>query len=199
LGRLAVTAEVLRAEQADALIDDYEQIGEMKAEAAQRLAAAREVYEIERSRGALEGQRAGALEAARLLGEAQEAVQILVDSLEGEIALLAVSIAERILGEFDEQELILRAAKQAIADLRDDDAATLYIAPRYVGPLRERLVRDLGGVGLAIEPQPAMDDKACLISTARGSIDAGLESQLEVVRQSVRAWSRPGARRGGAV
>jgi len=190
--RLAVTAEVLRAERAEALIADYEGIAEMRAEAKAQLAAARETCEIERARSSLEGQRAGALEAARLLDEAQEAVRVLIDSLEGEIALLAVAIAERILGEFDEQELVLRAAKHAIDDLRDDDAATLYIAPRYVGPLRERLARDLRDAGLTIEPEPAMDDDACVISTARGTIDAGLSVQLEVIRQSVRGWPRRG-------
>jgi type III secretion protein L len=193
LDRLAVTAEILRANEADALIDDYARIGEMKAEAERQLAAAREACEIERAKGCLEGQRAGALEAARRLDEAEEAVRILIDSLEGEIALLAVSIAERILGEFDEQELILRAARQAIADLRDDDAATLYIAPRYVGPLRERLARDRAGPDVAIEPQSTMADTACVIRTARGTIDAGLTSQLEVIRQSMRAWSQHGA------
>lgn len=192
MDRLAVTAEVLRAERAEVLISDYERIDQMKAEAEHLLATAREVSEVERAKSSLDGQRAGALEAARLLGEAQEAVRVLIDSLEGEISLLAVSIAERILGEFDEQELMLRAAKHAIADLRDDDAATLYIAPRYVGALRERLARELCGAGLTIEPALAMDDDACVISTARGTIDAGLRSQLEVVRQTVRAWSRRG-------
>jgi flagellar biosynthesis/type III secretory pathway protein FliH len=195
MARLAVTAEVLPAERADTLLADCARIGELKAEAEQLLATTREACEIDRARSALEGQRAGALQAARLLGEAQEAVRILIDSLESEIALVAVSIAERILGEFNEQDLVLRAAQQAIADLRDDDAATLYIAPHHVGPLRERLLRDVSGAELTIEPDPAMDEDACVISTARGTIDAGLRSQLEVIRQSVRGWSR----RGGAL
>lgn len=192
LNRLAVTADILRAEKADALIEDYERIGALKAEVERHLTNAREACEIERAKGALEGQRAGALHAARLIDEAQEAVRILIDSLEGEIALLAVSIAERILGEFDEQDLVLRAAMQAIGDLREDDAATLYIAPRYLGPLRERLAREHGARAVTIEPQASMDDGACVIHTARGTIDAGLARQLEVVRESVRAWSRRG-------
>jgi len=193
--RLTATAEVLRAERVESLLADYERIGEMKKEAERLLATAREAYEIECVKGALEGQRTGAQQAMRLVEEAEQAVRLLVDSLEMEVALLSVAIAERILGTFDERERVLRAAQQAIAELREDDSAAITIAPRYVGALRERLAQYVPGVPVSIEADPTMDPGGCSIRTSRGTIDAAIASQVEAVRQAVRGWARDG---GGA-
>ncbi len=192
MDRLIATADILRADRAEAVIANYENLDRMKAEAERLLAAARESYAVERARGALEGQRAGSREALHLLNEAEQAVKVLVDSLEAEIALLAVSIAERILGELDDQQLMIRAAERAIADLRHDDSATLYMAPRYVDALRERLSRRKTGAAVSVEPSPTMDSRGCTISTDRGSIDASISRQLEMVRQTVRGWAHHG-------
>jgi flagellar biosynthesis/type III secretory pathway protein FliH len=193
--RLTATAEVLRAERVESLLADYERIGEMKKETERLLATAREAYEIERAKGALEGQRMGAQQAMRLVEEAEQAVRLLVDSLEMEVALLSVVIAERILGTFEERERILRAAQQAIAELREDDSAAITIAPRYVGALRERLAQYVPGVPVSIEADPTMDPGGCSIRTSRGTIDVAIASQVEAVRQAVRGWARNG---GGA-
>jgi flagellar biosynthesis/type III secretory pathway protein FliH len=189
--RMTATAEILRADRAEAILADYDQLDRMKAEAARLLAEARDACETERAKGALQGQRAGSLEARQLLDEADQAVKTLVDSLSPEIALLAVTIAERILGEFDDRERMVRCAERAIADLRADDSATLYIAPRYVGVLREGLAQRTGAL-VTVEPAVGMDPAGCVIHTARGSIDAGIGRQLEVVRQTVRGWAHGG-------
>ena len=187
--RLTATAEVLRADRAEAVLADYDQLDRMKAEAARLLAEAREACETERAKGALQGQRAGSLEAQQLLDEAEQAVKTLVDSLSPEIALLAVAIAERILGAVDDRERMMRCAERAIADLRTDESATLYIAPRYVGALRERLAQN---ASVTVEPAIGMESTGCVIHTARGSIDASIGRQLEVLRKTMRSWAQGG-------
>jgi type III secretion protein L len=187
---LAATAHILRAERVDALLAVHADADRMKTEAESLLNDARKAFDVERSRGALAGQRAGALDAQRLLDEAEQAIRTLVESLEPEIALLAVAIAERILGQFDDRDLMVRAAARAIEDLREDDRATLYIAPRYLAAVRARLAQCAGGPAVAVEPGEGA--RACTIVTARGTIDAGIGHQLESVRQTVRSWAGGG-------
>jgi type III secretion protein L len=185
---MVATAEVLRADRAEAVVSAFEDIGRKKAEAERYLAEARAVFETERAKGALAGQRAGASEARQLLDEAGQAVRSLMESLEPEIALLAVALAERILGQFDDRELMVRAAMRAIADLREEEDATIHIAPRYLDGVRERLALRDGGPDVTIEV--AAEPGTCAVVTARGSIDASIGRQLETLRQTVRAWAR---------
>ena len=188
--RMTATAEILRADRAEAVLADYDQLDRMKAEAA-RLLADRARGMRNRTGKRCAARPAGRLPRGRTLDEAEQAVKTLVELLSPEIALLAVTIAERILGEFDDRERMVRCAERAIADLRADDSATLYIAPRYVGELRERLARKAGAT-VTVEPAAGMDPAGCVIHTARGSIDAGIGRQLEVVRQTMRGWVHGG-------
>lgn len=185
--RLAATADILPAAEANVVLTGYQRMDRLRAETERLHAEMLVLCETERRKSEEAGRRAGAAEGLALLDQAEHAVTELIASLESELGLLALAIAERIIGQFDEREQIGRAVEQAIKDLREGETAALHVAPKYFADIRDRLKRLQPGGSVSVESDAAIGDTGCVLTTARGVIDAGIQRQLDIIRQAMRA------------
>lgn len=145
--------------------------------------AARHEAAAIREAARLDGEQEGRGALATTLLEAPIAVQAVLDALEGEIADAIAAGVEAIIGSFDVGEGVARAAKQAVAELRDRHGVTLYVAPS----VRDAVARGLHDYAdIRIEINSTLVDDACEIHTRAGHVRAGLTQQLDALRSALR-------------
>ena len=151
------TGSVLNARDVKAWQDAFEflnhaekQIAEEKTQAEE---AASRLYEAERARGYEDGK----AEATRLITETTLKVDRYLQSIEPQVAKLAMSVVNRVLGNFDTRDLVAAAAAHAIADLRREKGLTVTVHPDVVDSVSKEFAR-LGLSGrmeVTIEGNPA--------------------------------------------
>ena len=186
----AATARIIRADEAVAWQDGYRFREEARVEVERGRRETAGAFAAERERGLQEGRRAGAAEAARLLDEAHRVISASLASVEKDMVLLAVNLAERILGAFEDREFVLRAAARAIDDIRAEEDGVLYAAPQHLRTLADRMAAIAGDRpgGVAAEPDLSAGPRDCSLMTARGVINLGEAAQIDALRTGILAW-----------
>lgn len=150
------------------------------------LADAKQIYENERARGYAEGKEVGASEASRLVVETAAKVEHYMSTLDEQVAHLAMDIVRRVLGEFDQADLVAKAAVHALADFKDERALKLTVHPTA----EQRVVQLLSRNGerevtIQVETDPAVDEKTCLIASEFAVVEATVETQLAAISKAL--------------
>lgn len=150
------------------------------------LAEAKQIYESERARGYTEGRDAGVAEATRLVVETAAKVEQYMSSLDEQVAHLAMDIVRRVLGEFNQTELVARAAANALADFKREKALKITVHPNAEQHVLQ--VLSMGGereVTIQVETDPAVDEKTCLIASEFSVVEATVETQLAAISKAL--------------
>lgn len=104
----------------------------------------------------------------------------------GEIVLLCL---RRVLGEFPEEDLVIRQARTALQLVRGETNVTLRVATALEQPLRERVAEILSGhadVGyITVVGDPAIATDGCRLETEVGVVDASLSSQIKALESAI--------------
>jgi len=147
------------------------------------LEAARIAYEEERQRGYAEGRNIGSQEASQLVAETAVQVDRYLATLDKQIAGLALDIVRRILGDFDQPQLVARAAATALGDFRREKALKVSVHPSAEAYVRSHLTDHLPRPDLTVvvEGDPALGATDCLISSEAAVVNASLGVQLEAM------------------
>ena len=185
----ATTGSVLSAKDVKAWQNAFDflnaaetQIAEQKKQAE---AAASSLYASERARGYEDGK----AEATSLIAETTLKVDRYLQSIEPQVAKLAMSVVHRVLGNFDTRDLVAAAAGQAIADLRREKRLTVTVHPDVV----ESVSREFARLGVSermevtIEGNPTLDPTACIIASELAVIDASIKTQLTAIATAIGA------------
>jgi type III secretion protein L len=189
----AATGSVLNARDVKAWQDAFEflnqaekQIAEEKTQAEE---AASRLYESERARGYEDGK----AEATKLVTETTLRVDHYLQSIEPQVAQLAMSVVHRVLGNFDTRDLVAAAAAHAITDLRREKGLTVTVHPDVVDSVSKEFVRlGLSGrIEVTVEGNPSLDPTACIIASDLAVVDASIQTQLAAIATAI------GAGRGG--
>lgn len=183
------TGSVLNARDVKAWQDAFEflshaekQIAEQKTEAEE---TASRLYEAERARGYEDGK----AEATRLITETTLKVDRYLQSIEPQVAKLAMSVVNRVLGNFDTRDLVAAAAAHAITDLRREKGLTVTVHPDVVDSVSREFARlGLSGrIEVTIEGNPAFDRTACIIASDLAVIDASVQTQMSAIAAAIGA------------
>jgi type III secretion protein L len=183
------TGSVLNARDVKAWQDAFEflshaekQIAEQKTEAEE---TASRLYEAERARGYEDGK----AEATRLIAETTLKVDRYLQSIEPQVAKLAMSVVNRVLGNFDTRDLVAAAAAHAITDLRREKGLTVSVHPDVVDSVSREFARlGLSGrIEVTIEGNPALDRTACIIASDLAVVDASVQTQLSAIAAAIGA------------
>ncbi len=185
----ATTGSVLNAKDVKAWQDAFEflnhaekHIAEQKTEAEE---TASRLYESERARGYEDGK----AEATKLIAETTLKVDRFLQSIEPQVAQLALSVVNRVLGNFDTRDLVAAAAAHAIGDLRREKRLTVTVHPDVVDSVSKEFAR-LGVSKLmevTIEGNPTLDPAACIIASDLAVIDASIKTQLTAIATAIGA------------
>jgi type III secretion protein L len=183
------TGSVLNARDVKAWQDAFEflnhaekQIAEQKTEAEE---AASRLYEAERARGYEDGK----AEATKLITETTLKVDRYLQSIEPQVAKLAMSVVNRVLGNFDTRDLVAAAAAHAIEDLRREKRLTVSVHPDAVDSVSREFDR-LGvkdRMEVTIEGNATLDPTACIVATELAVIDASIKTQLTAIATAIGA------------
>jgi type III secretion protein L len=186
---------ILRARDAKVWSDAYRFLMEANAEADRIRESARAIVATESTRGYQEGRARGADDAAKLVSETVGKVDRYLSSLEQDAADLALRIVRRVLGEFDDAELVARATAHVLSDFRREKWLKIMVHPDVVDHVRKRLapLTD-GGPTLVIETDPNLDRASCVVASEFVVVDASTAVQLEAIAAALTAPpARPAA------
>lgn len=179
--RVLRAAEVPLFAEANELRDAIEKMRDSQAQtiaaAAAQARAQGHAQGLEEGRAAARDEVAAALTALAHEAERQRA------QLRSEIAVLALQVARKLLGEFADADRLVALAATAAQDLLPAQALTLIVHPDLAATVRARLDA-LAATGhaappfeLRVDPDCAPTD--CRIETEYGRIDAALDAQLQ--------------------
>jgi type III secretion protein L len=183
------TGSVLNARDVKAWQDAFEFLNHAEKQIAEEKTQAEEtasrLYEAERTRGYEDGK----AEATRLITETTLKVDRYLQSIEPQVAKLAMSVINRVLGNFDTRDLVAAAAAHAIVDLRREKGLTVSVHPDVVDSVSKEFAR-LGVSGrmeVTIEGNPTLDPTACIIASDLAVIDASIKTQLTAIAAAIGA------------
>ena len=183
------TGSVLNARDVKAWQDAFEFLNHAEKQIAEEKTQAEEtasrLYEAERTRGYEDGK----AEATKLITETTLKVDRFLQSIEPQVAQLAMSVVQRVLGNFDTRDLVAAAAAHAIADLRREKRLTVTVHPDVVDSVSREFARlGLSGrIEVTIEGNPALDRTACIIASDLAVVDASVKTQLAAIAAAIGA------------
>lgn len=182
---------ILRGEEAAAWVNGYafleraqRYVNDLDAETRRAVAAARvEGFEA--------GRRQGEQQAAELLARTTRRVERYLSGLDQSLADLSLQIVRRILGEFDDAELISRCVRQALREYRHGMHVTVRVAPEQVAKVESLLAATDSAENTAyrVEGDAQLNATQCLLVSPIAVVDVGLDSQLNVLRQALATGS----------
>lgn len=170
---------IIRATDAARWRDAYAVLESARSKAAALVGAAEAEVEAARRQGYADGRQEGVAEAERLVAAAREEAAAYLAGLEDSLVELVFAIAGRLLDGFDDRLCVAAAVRPALAAFCDERAISITVAPAMV-PHVEALAAEAGVPGQQIEVRPDrhLGGRQCLVASASGSIDAGLDTQL---------------------
>jgi type III secretion protein L len=186
------SGRILRAAEAGAWQDGFSFLAVARREADLFVKAARQEYAREFEIGYHDGKSKGETEARRLINEAVVKVDRYLGGIENEVINLALDVVKRVLGELDVNALVARAARQAIAELRQSKYLAISVHPDAAKTVRDEL-RDIFlsdenlNFRVEIRADATLARDACTVSTDVAVIDARIGAQLDAIAAAVAA------------
>jgi type III secretion protein L len=152
---------------------------------------AERAFAAEKARGYTEGMATAQAEIAeQMLEIVARSVEYLANA-EGEVARTVMLCLRKILGETPEEEVVIRAARNALAVVRNEARVTLAVRPEVQDAVRERIGEVLhgnGGIGfLEVTGDAGLEPGGCRLETEVGVVDASIEVQIQAIEAAMRA------------
>lgn len=183
-------ARILRADEAALWTDGFAFLQAAKDQAAQVQADSDQWLQSARAEGFESARQEGAAQVAQLLVETQSQVQHYLSSLEESLADLALGIVREVLGELDNADRVARCTRQALSAFRQNQALTLWVPAAEVDALRQRLNAE--GLAIAVDADEQLSAGQARLSSPAGSVELGLEAQLQTLRRSLLPFAEEG-------
>jgi type III secretion protein L len=178
---------VVRAAEAQNWIDGYRFVEEARRCSDELTQSARTAYEEAKTRGFEEGRNAGSAEAAAIVADTNAKVDRYLSSIESQLTELSLAIVERVIGRFDDADIVARTAAHALTSFRREKHLKIRVSPELVEDVERALSVSLDTdhpqPSLAIEGDPQLSSRQCRIVSEFAVIDASLDAQLDIIRR----------------
>ncbi len=183
--RVLKASDYLRALDAETALTDANQRAE------EILADAHRTYEEEKKRGHEEGVSAAQGEVAAQIFEVVSRSVDYLAGAEAEVARVVIACLNKILGEFPDEELVIREARTALQVIRNEPRVTLRVSTEVEAEIRSRVGEILSGNGevnfLEIVGDERIGRGGCRLESEAGVVDASLEQQLRALEAALNA------------
>lgn len=181
-------ARVIKADAYAAVVDVADVLAAARDQADELLRRADVDAGDIRERARREGLEEGKAEVAEQLFEAVTASVEQISSMENAMVDVVMRSLRTILGSFDDKDLATRVVGQALRLVRDEKRVVLRVALEDADTVRERLAEIVAaypGMGrVDVHPDSALKPGGCVLETDAGVIDATLERQLTIIRDT---------------
>lgn len=186
---IAPGQRILKAEDYSNYLEGQDLIQAARDEAARIVAEAQDAYEAERQRGYVDGLMEGKMEAAEQMMETVAKTVNYFETVEHRIADVVQSALRKILGSFDERDLVVRMVRGTLAVARNQRQVTLRVAPHLVETVRDRVDEIMADYPVIqfidVAPDPRAKDGGCILESEIGVVDASLEVQLKAIKNAL--------------
>jgi len=181
--------KVFKEAEYAALLDAAAVLQAARDEAARITAEAVRDAEHARAQGRAEGLRQAEAEYAQRLAADAIATQRQLHALRGSMAQIVVKAVAQFMDEVDPARLLESALRRVEGLVRAEPFVALRVAPGQESALRRALAA-LGAQGgwalnATVVADPALADGACVVTTASGTLEIGVDAQLAAFRRAV--------------
>lgn len=180
---------ILKADEYGQLIEANEILDQAHQKASETIAQAYEIYETNKKKGYEDGLEEGRLEhAEKIMDTAMQAIEFF-ESMENSTAGLVTKCLEKVIGEIDDDELILRIVKSGLAVARNEKRVVVRVCVDDLDAVKKStstLLQAYPGISLLdITADSRLTKGACLIESELGVVDSSLDTQLEAIKRAI--------------
>lgn len=164
-------------------------LAEAEARSREIVQEAEDAFLVEKERGYQEGMSAAQGEIAeQMMTIVTRSVDYLATA-EGKVAKTVIICLRKILGDFPEEDIVIRAARSALNIVRNESRVTLAVRPGVQDEVRERIgeiLKDHGGIGfLEVVSDAGLAKGGCRLETEVGVVDASIEQQITAIENAM--------------
>jgi len=192
--------KVLKEAEYAALLDASRVIEEARAEAQRIVAEAAQQAEAQRRRGHEEGVRHAKAEYAQRLVSDAMASERQLRALRSSMAGIVVKALGQFIADADPAELFEAALLRVDALIRAEPFISIRVSPAQEATLRLVLAKLSGEaqwtMSISVQADAALADGECVVQTSSGTLNIGVEAQLDAFRRAVEQGG-PGAASAG--
>jgi type III secretion system HrpE/YscL family protein len=187
-----VRRAIVEAPVYDAKMEAEQLLADARGEAERILAEARQEAERLRHQAQTEGRERGLMAVTELLVGARAAAARARDAAESELRVLAVKIAEKILGRELSQraEAVNDVVGKALAHAGDPRDVLVRVNPADLEAIergKTRLVEKVRSArAVTFRGDETVSRGGCIVETELGVVDARLSTQLEAIERALR-------------
>lgn len=182
-------SKVLRAGDYIVALEAEQILEAAKTEAEAIRAEATKEYEAKQEQGYQEGLEKGKAEIAERMVEQMSRSAAYFSKFERVLIDLVLRASKKILGEFDQHELVERVVQRVLEATRNEGHVTVRVAPSQseylkskVGTIMEKFPKI---EFLEIVPDDRIPEGGCILETEVGVVDASLETQLKALENAM--------------
>lgn len=150
---------------------------------------AKEVHERYRSLGRQAGMEEARISQAALIHETYLQCQNYYRQIEQEMSGVVLQAVRKILRDFDNYEVALRATREALLLANNQKNVTLRVEPDQVSGFRERILSSLKDYPeihhIEVIADARLDQGGCILETEVGVVDASIEGQLMALKRAL--------------
>ena len=187
--------KVFKEAEYAALLDAAAVLEVARGEAARVTAQAQRDAALAREQGRAEGLRQAQADYAQRLAADALATQRQLQALRSAMAQIVVRALGQFMADVDPARLLEAALRRVDGLLRAEPFVALRVAPAQEDGLRRALAalgQDAGwALDAAVTADPTLADGACVVATASGTLEIGVDAQLEAFRKAVESAGGP--------
>jgi len=131
--------------------------------------------------GIEKGKSAAAEQLAVAIKNLQEVQQQELEEVKANCAELAIEIVRKIAGNSEPLTWMQAQVEEAVQELVDEPVLKLRVATEQAEPLRLRLASSNQQAIQTVIADETLEPNACVLVTAGGQIDIGLDTQLDAI------------------
>ena len=187
--------KVFKEAEYAALLDAAAVLEVARGEAARVTAQAQRDAALALEQGRTEGLRQAQADYAQRLAADALATQRQLQALRSAMAQIVVRALGQFMADVDPARLLEAALRRVDGLLRAEPFVALRVAPAQEDGLRRALAalgQDAGwALAAAVSADPTLADGACVVATASGTLEIGVDAQLEAFRKAVESAGGP--------
>lgn len=114
-----------------------------------------------------------------------------MESVEDKMCGIVLKALRKCVDEIGDEELVVQVTRKAMrAIVRNQQQITVRVSTRMVSVVKARMqdiLKDFPSVNfMEVVEDGKLDDRACVVETAAGTVDASVDAQIAAIEKSIR-------------